>query len=232
MQVTENQFKNYRFYDLIMACFVTLILCSNLVGASKVCRIAGFSFSGTILFFPISYLFGDILTEVYGYKRSRKVVWAGFGSMIFASFVSWVVISLPPASEWKHQLALETVFAQTPRIVIASLTAYFFGEFSNSFVMAKMKILTRGKKLWSRIIGSTIIGEGVDSIIFYPLAFMGTWPNSLLLQVMISNYAFKIVWETLMIPFTYKIVNFLKKVENEDYYDFDTQFTPFSLDTE
>lgn len=212
-----------------MVAFVTLLLCSNLIGVSKIWRVAGITTSGSILFFPISYLFGDILTEVYGYKYSRKVVWTGFAALVFASFVSWFIISLPPAAEWNHQAALETVFGQTPRIVLASLAAYFVGEFTNSYVLAKMKILTQGKWLWSRVLGSTVVGEGIDTLIFYPLAFYHSWPLDLVIQVMVTNYSIKVIWETMMTPLTYKIVGFLKRAEQQDYYDYDTNFSPFSL---
>jgi uncharacterized integral membrane protein (TIGR00697 family) len=221
--------KHYRYYDLIMAAFVTILLCSNLIGASKVCTIGGFTFGAGVLFFPISYIFGDVLTEVYGYKRSRKVVWAGFAAMAFASFMAWIVLSLPPASGWPHQAAYETVFGGTYRIVAASLIAYLAGEFVNSYVLAQMKILTQGRHLWSRVIGSTIFGEGVDSLIFYPIAFWGLWPNALVVKVMFSNYCIKVGWETIITPVTYRVVAFLKRAENEDYYDIDTNFTPFSL---
>jgi queuosine precursor transporter len=223
--------KSYRYYDLLMAAFVCILLCSNLIGASKVVTVAGFTFGAGVLFFPISYIFGDVLTEVYGYSRARKVVWAGFGALIFASFMSWFVLKLPPAEGWLHQSAFETVFSSTPRLVIGSLIAFFFGEFCNSYVMAKMKILTKGKALWSRTIGSTVIGEGVDSLIFYPIAFWGIWPDDLLMKVMISNYCIKVAWEVLITPFTYLLVNALKKAEQEDFYDTKTNFTPFSLET-
>ncbi len=223
--------KNYKYYDLIMAAFVTILLCSNLIGASKVCTLGGFTFGAGVLFFPISYIFGDVLTEVYGYQRSRKVVWAGFAAMAFASFMAWIVLALPPAQGWPHQAAYETVFGGTYRIVAASLIAYVAGEFVNSYVLAKMKILTQGRHLWSRVIGSTIFGEGVDSIIFYPIAFWGIWSNSLVFKVMLSNYCIKVGWETVITPVTYRVVAFLKRAENEDYYDYDTNFTPFSLRT-
>ncbi|MDR3608771.1 MAG: queuosine precursor transporter [Oligoflexia bacterium] len=230
MQVASvSAVKQFRYYDLIMAAFVTILLCSNLIGASKVCTLGGITFGAGVLFFPISYIFGDVLTEVYGYQRSRKVVWAGFGAMAFASFMAWLVLALPPASGWPYQAAYETVFGGTYRIVIASLLAYFAGEFANSYVLAKMKILTQGRHLWTRVIGSTIVGEGVDSIIFYPVAFLGIWPTSLVVKVMISNYCIKVGWETLITPMTYRVVAFLKRAENEDYYDYDTDFTPFSL---
>lgn len=225
----QNQPHKYKYYDLIMAAFVTILLCSNLIGAEKVVTILGFSFGAGILFFPISYFFNDILTEVYGYARSRKVVWAGFAALGFASFMAWVVIKLPPAQGWIYQEAYETVFGQTWRIVLASLLAFFSGEFVNSYVLAKMKLFTKGKFLWTRTIGSTIAGEMIDSIIFYPIAFYGFWPNDLLITVMITNYILKVSWEVIATPVTYKVVNFLKKKEHEDYYDRDTNFTPFSI---
>jgi uncharacterized integral membrane protein (TIGR00697 family) len=223
--------KSYRYYDLIMVAFVTLLLCSNLIGTTKIWALWGVPLGGTLLFFPITYLFGDILTEVYGYRRSRKVVWAGFGAMIFASFVTWVILNLPAAPGWDHHAELNYVFGQTPRLVAASLVAYFIGELTNSYILAKMKIATQGKWLWTRIVGSTIIGEGIDSIIFYPLAFYGLWPTELLMQVLTANYIIKVLWEIVMTPLTYKIVAFLKRVENEDYYDYNTNFSPFSFKT-
>lgn len=223
--------RTYRYFDLIMASFVTILLCANLIGAPKVCSFGGLNFTAAVLFFPISYLFGDILTEVYGYSYSRKVVWAGFGAMFFAALVSWVVLKLPPAPGWPGQDALEMVFQSTPRIFVASLTAYFVGEFSNSYVLAKMKVKTAGKHLWMRTIGSTIVGEAIDSILFYPIAFYGTWPNSLLVNVLMTNYLIKVLWEILATPLTYQIVGFLKRAEQEDYYDRKTDFNPFTLKT-
>jgi queuosine precursor transporter len=221
--------KRFKYYDLIMAAFVTILLCSNIIGAEKVVSVAGFSFGAGILFFPISYFFNDILTEVYGYARSRKVVWAGFTALGFASFMAWVVVTLPPAAGWIHQNAYVIVFGQTPRIVIASLLAFFSGEFINSYVLAKTKIFTTGKFLWMRTIGSTVAGEAMDSIIFYPIAFYGFWPNNLLITVMLTNYVLKVSWEVVATPLTYKVVGFLKRKEDEDYYDRDTNFTPFSI---
>ena len=227
--------RTYRYYDFVMAAFVTVLLCANLIGASKVASVrlpflGDFPFGAGVLFFPISYVFGDILTEVYGYARARKVVWAGFSALIFASFMSWAVLAFPPAPGWPHQAAFDTVFGGTPRIVFASLIAYFCGEFCNSFVLAKLKVRTEGRFLWLRTIGSTIVGEGVDSLIFYPLAFLGVWSNELVLKVMVINYGLKVAWEAVMTPFTYQIVNFLKRAEHEDYYDRQTNFTPFSLE--
>ena len=221
--------RTYRYYDFVMASFVTVLLCANLIGASKIATLFGFTFGAGVLFFPISYVFGDILTEVYGYARARKVVWAGFGALLFASAMSAIVLAFPPAPGWPNQAAFETVFGGTPRIAMASLVAYFAGEFTNSFVLAKMKIASEGKHLWARTIGSTIAGEAVDSAIFYPLAFLGVWSGAQVVAVMISNYAIKVAWEAVMTPFTYRIVGFLKRAENEDYYDRDTDFTPFSL---
>ena len=221
----------YRYYDLVMAAFVTVLLCANVIGAAKVAQIGRFTFGAGVLFFPISYVFGDVLTEVYGYARARKVVWAGFAALAFASFMSWAILAFPPARGWPHQEAYETVFGATPRIVLASLIAYFSGEFCNSYVLAKMKLLTKGRLLWARTIGSTIFGEAVDSAIFYPIAFLGVWETDLVWRVMLSNYVLKVLWETLMTPFTYRIVNFLKRAESEDYFDRDTNFTPFSLRT-
>ncbi len=221
----------YKYYDLVMAAFVTVLLCSGVIGVQKVSQIGSFEFGTAILFFPLSYVFGDILTEVYGYSKSRRVIWAGFGALIFAAFMSWAVVKMPAAPGWKGQDAYEMIFGSTPRIVLASLTAFWAGEFANSFVLAKMKIKTKGRRLWTRTIGSTIVGEGVDSLIFYPLAFAGVWENSLVAKVLVTNYAMKVGWEIVITPLTYKIVNFLKRAENEDYYDRDTNFNPFKLET-
>jgi len=225
--------RHYKYYDLVMAAFVTVILCSNLIGPGKVGQVAGFSFGAGNLFFPISYIFGDILTEVYGYARARKVIWAGFGAMIFATVMSQVVINLPldPDVEYNATLqpALETVFGNTWRIVAGSIIAFWAGDFANSYVMARMKVWTRGRYLWTRTIGSTMVGQGVDSLIFYPLAFWGIWEPSTMLQVIAFNYTLKVTWEALITPLTYVAVGFLKRAENEDWYDTDTDFTPFSL---
>jgi uncharacterized integral membrane protein (TIGR00697 family) len=221
--------RNFRYYDLIMAAFVTVIIATNMIGAEKVVTVFGFTFGGGILFFPISYFFNDILTEVYGYARSRKVVWAGFISLFFTMAMAQVILALPPAQGWMHQQAYEVVYGQTPRIVVASLVAFLCGEFANSFVLAKMKVWSNGKYLWTRTIGSTIAGEAVDSVIFYPLAFVGFWPTELLIRVMIMNYLIKVLWEIIATPMTYRVVRFLKQAENEDYYDRNTNFTPFSL---
>ncbi len=221
-----------------MAAFVAVLLCSNLIGVHKVTYVdlplyGEYIFGAGVLFFPISYLFGDILTEVYGYARSRKVIWAGFGALIFASLMSLVVTNLPAAQTMsaEHQSAVSFIFGQTPRIVLASLLAFWIGEFVNSFVLARMKVLMAARVLWMRTIGSTILGEIADSAIFYPVAFFGTWSNDQLISVMIGNYFIKVMWEVLATPFTYLIVGFLKRAENEDHYDKDTDFNPFTLET-
>lgn len=230
--------RTYKYYDFLLGAFVAVLLCSNLIGVHKVSVInlpfyGEYIYGAGVLFFPISYLFGDILTEVYGYARSRKVIWVGFGALIFASLMSFVVTALPPAPtmDAERQNAINMIFGQVPRIVLASLTAFWLGEFVNSFVMAKMKLFFAGKYLWVRTIGSTIVGEIADSIVFYPIAFYGIWSNEQLISVMIGNYFIKVLWEAIATPFTYLIVNFLKKAENEDYYDKNTDFNPFSLET-
>ena len=224
--------RTYKYYDLVMAAFVTVLLCSELIGAAKRASLFGFTFGAGVLFFPISYIFNDVLTEVYGYARARKVVWAGFGAIIFAAVMSYIVLSLPPASGWADQPAYQAVFGNTWRIVAASITAFFAGEFANSYVLAKMKVWTEGRFLWMRTIGSTIVGEAVDSAIFYPLAFLGAagWTPGDVATVAITNYALKCGWEAVVTPFTYIVVNFLKKAEHEDYFDRDTNFTPFSIE--
>jgi uncharacterized integral membrane protein (TIGR00697 family) len=221
--------RSYRYYDFIMAAFVTVMICSNFISARKQVQVGGFVFGAGVLFFPISYLFGDILTEVYGYARSRKVVWAGFTALGFASLMCWVTLSLPPARGWTNQSAMETVFGSSGRIVLASMLGFFTGEFVNSFVLAKMKLVTRGRFLWTRTIGSTILGEAADSLIFYPIAFLGLWTAERVLQVLVANYVLKVLWEVVATPLTYRVVGYLKRVEHEDYYDVDTNFTPFSL---
>lgn len=221
--------KNHRYFDFVMAAFVTVLLTSNIIGAAKVAKVFGIEFGAGVFFFPFSYIFGDILTEVYGYAKTRRAVWAGFVALFFASFMSYVIVNLPPSPNWPHQSAYEIAFGITPRISFASLIAYWAGEFSNSYVLAKMKIWTKGKILWSRTIGSTIVGQAVDSLIFYPLAFLGFWDIQSIVNVMISNYFLKVFWEVIMTPFTYYIVGLLKKLEQEDYYDYNTNFSPFTL---
>lgn len=228
--------KQFRYYEFVMVAFVVILVCSNLIGPAKIAQwdaplLGTLTFGAGVLFFPISYVFGDILTEVYGYARSRRVIWAGFAALAFASLMAYVVVALPPAPFWKNQAAYETAFGSTWRIALASLIAFSCGEFVNSFVLAKMKILTAGKMLWSRTIGSTIFGEGVDSLLFYPLAFWGTGiiPDDKLPMVMLAQFATKVGVEVLFTPVTYKIVGWLKRVEGVDHYDRDTNFSPFTL---
>ena len=228
--------REYRYYEFVLAAFVTILICSNLIGPAKIARmdfplIGAVTFGAGVLFFPISYVFGDVLTEVYGYARSRRVIWCGFAGLAFASFMSYVVVALPPAPFWKNQEAYEIAFGLTWRIALASMIAYFCGEFVNSYVLAKMKIATAGRWLWTRTIGSTIFGEGVDSIIFYPLAFYGTGiiPDDKLPSVMVAQFIAKVTVEVLFTPVTYAVVGWLKRAEQEDYYDRETRFTPFTL---
>jgi len=229
--------RQYQYYEFVMAAFVTVLICSNLVGPAKIAQVdlplfGAATFGAGVLFFPISYVFGDILTEVYGYARSRRVIWAGFAGLAFASFMAWVVVSLPPGPSGymkSYQPALEAVFGNAWRIALGSMIAFWCGSFVNSYLLAKMKIWTAGKHLWSRTIGSTLAGELVDSVLFYSIAFYGLWATEDLLKVIAAQYVLKTSWEILMTPVTYKIVGFLKRVENEDYYDRDTNFTPFKI---
>ncbi|RJG54176.1 VUT family protein [Sphingobium terrigena] len=216
-----------RYFDFVMAAFVVILLLSNLIGAAKLSTLGGVTFGAGILFFPLGYVIGDVLTEVYGYARARRCVWAGFVAMLFMALMSWVVVALPPAAGWPGQAAYEAVFGSTWRIVFASLVAFWAGEFANSFVLARMKVLTQGKHLWMRTIGSTVVGQGVDSLLFYPLAFYGEWSNAQVLTVMVTNWAMKVGWEALLTPVTYGVVNMLKRREGLDVYDQGTDFTPF-----
>jgi len=219
--------KNYKYLSAISVFFVSVLLISN-VASTKIVDFGWFTFDGGTLLFPLSYIFGDILTEVYGYKKSRNIIWLGFFMALMMSIVFIIVGKLPAAADWGNQAAYDAILGLTPRIVVASLIAYFFGSFSNSFVLAKMKIWTKGKMLWSRTIGSTIVGEFVDSSLFILIAFFGILPGFLLLTLIISNYVFKTAVEILFTPITYKVVKFLKVKEGEDYYDKDTDFNPFT----
>ena len=226
--VMESRKLGYKYFDLIMALFVAVLLISN-IASSKIVKLGPFTFDGGTLLFPISYIFGDILTEVYGYRRSRRVIWVGFGCAALMAIVLAIVGALPPADGWEYQKAYEAILGTTPRIVLASLIAYFAGEFSNSYTLAKMKILTQGRWLWTRTIGSTLVGEGVDTILFVTIAFAGTLPWALFWSIVVSNYVFKVGLEAVMTPITYRITNFLKREEKEDVYDVDTDFNPFRL---
>ena len=246
--------RSYRHYDLVVAAFVTVLLCSNLIGAGKLCSLnlpfgwslplvgATLTFGAGNIFFPVSYVFGDILTEVYGYARSRKAIWAGFAALLFAAVMAWVVLALPtppsPAdldpsivSNARRQDALEIAFGSTWRIVAASMLAFWAGDFANSFILAKMKVATRGRMLWTRTIGSTIVGQFLDSLLFYPIAFLGIWRGEDMVRVILFNWIFKVLVEAVMTPATYAVIGFLKRAEQEDFYDEHTDFTPFSLKT-
>lgn len=226
--------RHFRYYDLVMAAFVAILLLSNIIGASKPSYIplpdgGQWAFGAGVLFFPISYIIGDVLTEVYGYARARRVIWTGFAALAFMAFMAWVVVSLPPADGWPHQGAYEAVFGNSWRIVIASMCAFWVGEFANSYVLARMKLWTRGRFLWMRTIGSTIVGQGLDSLIFYPLAFYGLagWPPEQLAQVVLSQWLIKTLWEAALTPVTYAVVGTLKRREGVDIFDEGTDFTPF-----
>lgn len=230
--------RQLRYYDFAMAAFVVILICSNLIGAGKPAVVTlppvlGLSFGeikfgAGIMFFPLSYVLGDILAEVYGFARARRCVWAGFAASIFAAGMSWVVVSLPPAADWAGQAALATVFGQVPRIFLASIAAFWAGEIANAAVLSRMKVWTSGRMLWTRTIGSTVVGQGVDSLIFYPLAFLGVWETRLVLQVLATNYALKVLWEVILTPVTYRIVAWFKAAEGVDVFDRGVGYDPFT----
>ena len=230
--------RGFKYYDFCVAGMVAVLLCSNLIGPAKVSTVTlpllgVITFGAGNLFFPVSYIFDDVLTEVYGYARSRRAIWAGFGAMIFATLMSWAIIALPlsPVEPFNQKLqpALEIVFGNTGRIAMASIAAYWIGDFANSYVLAKMKLWTRGRWLWTRTIGSTIVGEGLDSLSFYPIAFYGIWTNQALASVILFNWLLKVTVEVVATPLTYAVVGWLKRVENVDTYDSHTGFSPFTL---
>ncbi|WP_033074188.1 queuosine precursor transporter [Sphingopyxis sp. MWB1] len=234
VQISAADARQFRYYDLVMAAFVAILLLSNIIGASKPSYIplpggGEWAFAAGVMFFPVSYIIGDILTEVYGYARARRVIWTGFAALAFMAFMAWVVVSLPPAKGWPGQESYEFVFGNSWRIVIASMLAFWAGEFANSYVLARMKLWTQGRHLWMRTIGSTIVGQGLDSLIFYPLAFYGLvgWPPEQLMQVALSQWLIKTLWEALLTPATYMVVTTLKRREGVDVFDDKTDFTPF-----
>jgi uncharacterized integral membrane protein (TIGR00697 family) len=232
VEAREIAGQRLRYYDYCMAAFAVILICSNLIGAGKVATLdlpvfGAVTFGAGILFFPLSYVLGDVLTEVYGYARARRVVWVGFAASVFAAGMAAVVVAMPPAPDWQGQEALAAVMGQAPRIFAASILAFWAGEFANAFVLARMKVWTGGKYLWTRTIGSTAVGQGVDTLIFYPLAFWGIWETSLILTVMLTNYLLKVGWEAALTPVTYKVVGAIKAAEGLDVYDVETDFTPF-----
>ncbi|MEO1648488.1 MAG: queuosine precursor transporter [Pseudomonadota bacterium] len=258
----------FRFYDFVMAAFVAILLLSNIIGAAKLTFVeiswwpnglwpapdGTFIYGAGILFFPLGYVIGDVLTEIYGFARARRVIWTGFAAMIFLAFMSYVVVSLPAFDGWTCaatgfdnppgplgnnadpngppgaicQQTYESEFGSTWRIVVASIVAFWAGEFVNSYVMAKMKVWTKGRALWTRTIGSTVVGQGVDSLIFYPVAFYGIWTTDAVITVMVTNWLLKVFWEAALTPVTYAVVGWLKKAEGVDLFDTETDFSPFS----
>jgi uncharacterized PurR-regulated membrane protein YhhQ (DUF165 family) len=241
--------RHFRYFDYVMASFVAILLLSNLIGAAKLSTVSGFTFGAGILFFPVSYVIGDVMTEVYGYANARRCVWMGFFALLFMAFMSYVVVAMPASTDWgcassadpifadlvkRHdagtvcQSTYVSVFGSTWRIVLASLFAFWAGEFVNSFVLAKMKILTAGKHLWTRTIGSTVFGQAVDSAIFYPVAFLGVWETHDVLLVMVTNWAMKVAWEAVLTPVTYVVIGWLKAREGVEVFDTGTEFSPFA----
>jgi len=236
--MTDRPVRGFRYYDLLVGGMVAVLLCSNLIGPAKVCTftlplLGALTFGAGNLFFPISYIFDDVLTEVYGYARARRAIWAGFGGLAFASMMTFAILGMPPSPDEPFnkelQPALEVVFGASWRIMLASMFAYWIGDFANSWVMAKMKLWTRGRWLWTRTIGSTVVGEGLDSITFYPIAFAGIWSGQTMLKVIAFNWTMKVLVEIVLTPVTYAVVGFLKRREGVDTYDELTHFTPFSL---
>ncbi len=232
MDANATPVRGFRHYDVVMAGFVAILLLSNIIGAGKVAVIdlwgTPFVFGAGILFFPVSYVLGDVLTEVYGYARARRCIWVGFAALLFMAFMAAVVVAMPPAPTWVGQGAYEAVFGQVPRIVFASIAAFWAGEFVNAYVLARMKLWTGGRALWTRTIGSTVVGQAVDSAIFYPLAFLLVWPAGQVMTVMITNWAMKVAWEVVLTPVTYAVVGWLKRREGVDVFDTATDFSPFA----
>jgi uncharacterized integral membrane protein (TIGR00697 family) len=231
----ELKGRDFEYFDFVMAAFVAILLLSNVLGAGKVANISlpgigDWPFGAGILFFPLSYVIGDVLTEVYGYARARRCIWAGFAGLLFMAMMSWVVVALPPHESWGGQAAYESVFGQVPRIVFASIVAFWCGEFVNSYVLARMKLWSEGRHLWTRTIGSTMLGQGVDSLLFYPLAFLGVFETETVITLMFTQWVLKVAWEALLTPVTYAVVGWLKRKEGVDVFDRGTDFTPFRAD--
>ncbi len=220
--------KSYKLFPIITAIFVTVLLISN-IASTKILVAGPFTFDGGTILFPLSYIFGDILTEVYGYKQSRTIIWTGFACLVVMALTLAVVDALPAAADWTLQDSFHAILGQAPRIVVASLLAYWAGEFVNSYLLAKIKVWTEGRMLWLRTISSTLVGEGLDTVIFILVAFWGVLPNELLWTIFVSNYIFKVGVEVGLTPVTYAIVGWLKRIENEDYFDRETNFNPFTV---
>jgi queuosine precursor transporter len=236
----QQERRNFKYLDIIMVLFVTDLLVSNLLSSAKIIDFGvsvgpiALAFDAGTLIFPIDYIFGDILTEVYGYRRSRRVIWCGFGAMALMGFFVWLAGALPGEATWLQtvgQNAFNAVLGGVSGLVVASLAAYFVGEFSNSYVLARMKVITQGRWVWARTIGSTLVGEAVDSIVFITIATaLGVFPPSLLVSLIVTNYILKVAIEVIMTPITLQVIRWLKKAESEDYYDYKTDFNPFKLD--
>ena len=226
----HQSLRNYRYYDILVHIFVVVLLISNLVGP-KICAIGPFRISGAQLLFPITYIFGDVFTEVYGYSGSRRAIWIGFFASGLLALMGLITVHIPPAPDWPNQHAFEVVFNFVPRMVASSLIAFWCGEFANSYTLAKMKLLTNGKMLWTRTVGSTVAGQLVDTILLYIIGFGGTAPWSTLVRGAASAYLFKVVYEVVATPGTYAIVGFLKRSEGVDAFDYKSNFNPFHLST-
>ncbi len=217
--------KSFKYLDIVTAFFVAILLISN-IADTKAITMGALSFGGGTFLFPFAYIFGDILTEVYGFKKARKVIWIGFGCAILMALTFFLVGQAPASPDWPFQEDYMNILGLTPRIVLGSLVAYLFGEFVNSVILAKLKVITKGKYLWMRTISSTVIGQLLDTTIFMFIAFYGIFPMDLIISIIISGYLLKVATEVLFTPFTYLIVNYLKKKEDEDFYDTKTNFTP------
>jgi queuosine precursor transporter len=222
------QLDRYRYYDILVHIFVVVLLVSNLVG-QKITAIGPFRISGAQLFFPITYIFGDVFTEVYGYAASRRAIWIGFAASALLAIMGLICVWLPPAPGWPNQRAFAIVFGFVPRLIFASLVAFWCGEFANSFVMAKMKLLTSGRYLWTRTIGSTVVGQAVDTAVVMVIAFGGSLSMELIANLIVSGYLGKVLYEAAATPMTYAVVNFLKRAEHADAFDESTNFSPFAL---
>ena len=227
-EAQPRDLRSFRYFDILLSIFIVVLLISNLVG-QKICAFGPFRISGAQLLFPITYIFGDIFTEVYGYGASRRAIWLGFFASGLMALMGLITVALPPAPDWPNQQAFATVFGIVPRLVIASLIAYWAGEFANSYVLAKMKILTDGKYLWTRTIGSTVVGQLVDTTVLMFIAFSGTLGLKTIVVLIFSGYIGKVLYESAMTPLTYLVVNWLKRMESVNVFDLGTDFSPFHI---
>jgi queuosine precursor transporter len=223
-----EKIKALKYYDIILVLFVAVLLISN-IASTKILLFWKFTFDGGTLLFPFGYIFGDVMTEVYGYNKAKRAIWLGFFSAFLMSALIMIVAALPPAADWPYQESFKNILGLTPRIVLASLIAYWCGNFTNSYILARMKLLTKGRCLWTRTIGSTLIGEALDTVLFVSIAFAGALPIGLLTAVAVSNYIFKCGVEIIFTPITYQVVRFLKTKEGEDCFDNQTNFNPFKV---